>query len=476
MRYRLVRELTAESILVSADAGIEVVLDKLDLPVNIKESYRLELHNEIRKISAAEERVTHPGLLKYNGFEKYEDGYYLTRAGTEREGTVPYQPGDLEDVIRDLLEIARMMDAYHRQGMVLGGISPGQLKTGPGGELWFQDPPVINLLAKLLGEGFFFNMPAEVMKSAAWDGRSDAFSWGELAYRLLTGEDPFYAEKSEDRAAKIINGMMVEPRNIEHRLSEPFSRMIAGCLDPDPQKRPKTVTIIHDLEALIQNRQCLAAPETARLFKEKAASNRKRQQSKEKLWMWWRKFGFTVLITVAVVIVFFAMGMNRGRATITSKTKPVEVLNYYFKAIRKVDVSLMDETLHKAKNSLSDTLGNVHVINVSQKANQFDMKDDMIKVTVEGLTLDKQVETDASVVYNAKYTVKFATPVQLQYIERQDVFTLRPVRKVWRITEIKVLKKKNRTIKLNREKSIEAPGAQEPPIPNSSSTQVQMNS
>jgi hypothetical protein len=463
MRYRLVRQLTAESILVSTDTGMEVILDKLDLPANVKESYRLELHNDIRKIGAAEEAVTHPGLLKYNGLEKVEDGYYLARTGAEREGIASYQPGNLEAVIRDLLAIARMMEAYHRRGTVLGGISVGQLKTGPGGELRFQDPPVLNHVARLLGEKYFCNMPPEVMKGAAWGERSDVFAWGDLAYRLVTGEDPFRAGKSEDRAAKILEGMMIDPRNLEYRLSESFGRIIINCLTPDPSKRPETAELIRELAEMIQDNRCIAPPKAARLFEEKAASNRKRQQSRERLWMWWRKFGFTVLISVAVIAVLFVIGMNRGKPTITSQTTPAEVLNYYFQGIRDVNVSLMDETLYKAKNNLSDTIGNIHVINVSRKANEMNMKDDAIKVTVEGLTLEKKAKTAESEVYRAKYTVKFAMPAQVQYIDRDDQFTLRPVRKVWRITGIKVLRSKMRTVKLPREEPGGTPVPGSPP-------------
>jgi hypothetical protein len=453
MRYRLVKQLTAESILVSTDTGMEVVLDKLDLPVNIKESYRLELHNDIRKISAAEETVAHPGLLKYYGLEKYEDGYYLARTGTEGEGIVPYQRGNLEAIGKDLLEIARLMDVYHRSGTVLGGISWGQLKTGSGGEMRFQDPPVLNHLAKMLDAVYFFNMPPEVIKGATWGEQSDVFSWGDLAYRLVTGEDPFRTEKSEDRAAKILEGMMSDPRDLEYRLSESLSRLIVNCLAPDPKKRPETAALIRELDTLIQNNQCLAAPEVARLFEEKAVANRRRQQAKEKIWMWRRKFGFTVVISVAVIAVLFVMGMNRGKPTITSQTTPAEVLHYYFQGIRDVNVSLMDETLHKAKHNLSDTIGNIHVINMSRKANELNMKDDAIKVTVEGLTLERKAKTAESEVYHVKYTVKLAMPAQVQYIDRDDEFTLRPVRKVWRITGIKVLKSKTRTVKLRREEA-----------------------
>jgi hypothetical protein len=461
MRYRLVKQLTTESILVSTDTGKEVILDRLDLPLNIKESYRLELHNDIRKIGAAEETVAHPGLLKYNGLEKYEDGYYLTRTGSKQEGIAPYQPGDLEAISRDLLAIARMMDAYHRKGSVLAGISLGQLKTGPGGELRLQDPPVINHLSRMLGEPYFFNMPPEVIKGAAWGERSDVFSWGDLAYRLLTGEDPFRAGKSEDRAAKILEGMTIDPRNFECRLSGALSRMIMNCLAPDPNQRPKIATLVGELDGLIQGNQYQATPEVAGLFEERAVVNRRRQQSREKIWMWWRKYGVTALITVAVIAVLVLMGMNRGTPRITSRNKPLEVLNYYFKGIRDVDVSLMDETLYKAKNSLSDTIGNIHVINVSRKANELNMKDDAIKVTVEGLTLEKQAETAESVVYSAKYIVKFIMPAQMQYIDRDDQFTLRPVRKVWRITGIKVLRSKMRTVKLPREEpgGIPVPGS-----------------
>jgi hypothetical protein len=443
MRYQLVRELTADSLLVKTETGTECVFDKVALPANLKESYRLELHNKIRELSKNEAGVNASGLIKYHGLEKYNEEYYLRRKEPNDKGIVPYRPVDLAEAIAVLLQIVRIMDAYHRRNVVIGGLSLGQLHCGATGELLLQDPPLLNYLSKMLGEKYGFSLPSEVIKGAPWNQQADVFSWGELAYRLLVGVAPFAAAKPEDQAAKVLEGMVIDPRNMQPRLSAKLSRLILDCLAVTPQKRPDTVNLLQRLEEMAGREECLADPETLAVFQEKAAVYRKQQQSRERLRLWWRKYGISSCVALAVVIVLAAMLFSPKKSILTPRTTPLAVLYYYFKGITTVDVTMIDDTVYRAKNDLSEVVGNIHVINVTQKANQVAMSGDAaIKIKVEGLKIKKESETTGLVVYNVRYNVEFDMRKERQYLARHDRFSLSRVYKVWRITKIKKLQEK----------------------------------
>ncbi|MGD8399528.1 MAG: protein kinase [Bacillota bacterium] len=445
MRYQKVKELSSETcLLLKTATGETVVADQVDVKANLKEGFRLELHNEIRKLAAEEVGVQATGLIQYQGLEKVEGSFYLVRKnGKDYTGIEGYQPASLRGVVPVLLHLAQIMDAYHRRGLILGGLSPGLLQRNPAGKVLLQDPPVLNHLAKLLEGEYEFSLPVEVIKGQSWGEKADVFSWGELAYRLLTGEAPFAAAQPEDRAAKVIAGLVIDPRNIQPQLSEVCSRLLMSCLAVEPQRRPTMAELLRQWKALVSQKKCLAPAEEVTLFEEKAALYRKRQQSRARFWLWWRKYGLIWSGISGAVLILLLTILAPKQTTLSSRTTPDQVVNYYFQAIRTVNVPLLDETIHRTKNDLSDIISNIHVINATRKANEMQFNgENAIKVQVEMLNLQKERATSTAVVYHVKYRLKFDMANEINFLSREDRFRLTSVRRVWRITKINVLKQK----------------------------------
>jgi hypothetical protein len=452
MGYQKIAELSAKSISMRSAEGEMTFFDQVVPKNNLKETFRLELHKELCGLAASEAVVAAPGLIQYRGLERFEAGYYLIRKDTAFNlGVTPYQALDLTEMVATLAQIVRIMDAYHAQGMVLGGLSPGLLCRDTAGTVWLQDPPVLNYLGKLLDGDYEYSLPAEVIKGAEWGREADVFSWGELAYRLLVGQAPFAAVEPGDRVAKVLEGLIIDPRNRQPRLSEQFSKLIVDCLTVDARRRPTTEELLRRLDTLIAGGQSLVSPEEAVLFRDRAAQGLKKQQQREHLKLWLRKYGITLMVTVGVIAVLCLTVFSPRRTTLTPKTTPLQVVNYYFQAIKTVNVSLLGETVHRAKNDLADTLSNIHVINASRKA--YEMKfggGDAIQVKVVGLKLVKEEQSATAVTYRAAYTVKFVMAEEIQHISRRDRFRLTPVRRIWRITDIAVLKEKRWSEKRRR--------------------------
>jgi hypothetical protein len=196
------------------------------------------------------------------------------------------------------------------------------------------------------------------------------------------------------------------------------------------------------LARLLEQREIIVGENELRHYREKAQVNRNLYQAKEKFRLWFRKFGITTLVSVAALaLVFFTWMSSQSKPVISVKNKPSEVLAYYFKGIQTLDVTLIDETLQKEDHSFSGMITNLYVINKTQQGMTYSTKDNA-KLDLLNLVIKPLSQNSKQAKYKAGYTIRINLAKETQCIEREDIFVLKPVRKVWRITGIKVLKEK----------------------------------
>ena len=468
MKYELIQELTPQTIMVRTEQGEDLIFDSLEFPIVPKETLRMELQKGLKEVLKQSHDIQISNLVNYQGLEKFDQGLYLVRKDYDRNGFFSFQALNLEQIIEALLKILDIMEQFHKNETVLSGLSLGQLKVDSKGEFYLQDPHAINYLSKSLTEEYDVDAPPEVISGKAWDRRADIFSWGVLAYRLLTGEDPFKAATPAERLDKILKFGALSPKDIRPELSNQLSHLIARCMNSDPQKRPDLDGLKSELARLMETGQIEATENEVKEYQEKARTNRRWYQVKERFWLWFRKFGVATIITVAaVIIIILTWTGSHSKPVITEKNKPSEVVSYYFQGIQSLNVSLVDETVYKAKNSFSDMVTNLYVINKTQQGMTYSTKDN-IKLEFLGLRTLPLKSAIYQKKYQANYTLKITLARETQYIERTEILVLQPIKKVWRITQIQVLKEKRRVEKNNTQ------GTPEPPkgttLPNVSET------
>ncbi len=440
MPYQLVKELEPDSLLLQNEAGEKFIFDKVPFVVPPRESLRKEIQREIREIVEEEKSIKVSGLIKYISLEKYQDGFYLIRENSRQLGLKNVANGDIEGTCRALLQILRIMQIYHRNGMTMGGISVGLIKQGGKDKYFLQDPLVINYLWKSLEPEYQIENPPEVIGGERWSPESDVFSWGAIAYYLLTGIEAYSAATQEDKAAKILRGRVISLKDLKPEISMGLNKLIISCLNKNPHKRPKVENLISELTKLVENQMVVISEIEAKKIQEKAGLNRKKYEFQETIWLWFRKYGKITGISLGIIIVIIWLFLgSKPVPTITAATTPFEVLNYYFEGVKKVDVLLVDETTHKTKNNLSQMVSNIHVINTTNKAADPRAVANQIKIDVEDLQVKKLSEQPEMVKYRVDYRIKITASRVVEYLKRQDEFILEPIKEVWRITEIKVL-------------------------------------
>ena len=443
MRYLLQKELSVETLLLSTETKEAVTGDKVFFAIPPREGLRLEIQKELKELIKQEELITDPNLIKYSNLEKLENEMVLIRKPGLKKGIVEFKPKDLAETGQVLLMVLKVMAVYHEQEVLLGGLTLGQLKRGVKGEAWLQDPPVMNHLSKSLNKLYQNSMPPEIMRGKAWSSKTDIFSWGELAYRLFTGVDPYASESSADRAAKIIRAVVQPLRDYHPELSQEMNNLIMSCLEPLPDQRPDLAYVIEELSKMLTDGSWQAPLIEAADYAAKVETNKSRFEIREKMWLWFRKFGWLTfgVVSVSLVIILLVVG-TKAKGVLTSKTTPQQVLSYYFKAIEDIDVVLLDETVTSTKNSFDEVVANIHVINVTQQG-MTNSRQGNIHLKINNRKITTLAKTTAQVNYRIAYTLKMLFPDKAQYIERVDDFELKPVRKIWRITKIKILHEKN---------------------------------
>lgn len=440
MSYQLVKELSPDCLILQNEAGEKLVFDKVPFAVPPRENLRKEMQKGIREIIEEDKLIKAPGLIKYVSLEKYQNEFYLVRQNTGSLCLKTVMNGSIEEICKALLHVLKMIQIYHRDGLVLGGISIGLIRQAGKNSYYLQDPLVLNHLSKSLEPIYWIDRPPELIEGHSWSMESDIFSWGVAAYHLITGREPYHAATPEDKVAKIRRGSVIPLNDYKPEVSQLLNKLILSCLNKNILKRPKVESIITQLTKLIENQEITISEAEAKKLHERAEMNRTKFKLQESLWLWFRKYGTVVGICLGAISIFFWLLLGfKPKPRITPLTKPDQVLSYYFEGIKTINVSLLDEATYKAKNSLTDFVSMAHVINATLQSSSPGAVDGLTKINIEDLRLRKILDTPEEVKYLAEYKIKIAKPNIIEFLERKDEFSLKPVKKVWRITDINVL-------------------------------------
>jgi serine/threonine protein kinase/tetratricopeptide (TPR) repeat protein len=180
------------------------------------------------------------------------------RERLERHGTLP-----VGEALAILLDVAKALAYAHARGVVHRDIKPANILLS-GGTAVVTDFGIAKAMLDAAGEteatltalGTAVGTPAymapeQAAADPATDHRADIYSWGVLAYELLSGAHPFAGIKERHR---LIAAHMVErPRPLRGTRRDevpPFvADLVMRCLDKDPNARPQSAeAVVRDLE------------------------------------------------------------------------------------------------------------------------------------------------------------------------------------------------------------------------------------
>jgi serine/threonine protein kinase len=176
------------------------------------------------------------------------------------------------------LEIARGLDAFHRQGLVYGMVDPDSVYMALEGdrvnEIRLLKPgysPLLGLLGDtdrdfMLAHHAFLAPEGKPGASASMDARSDVYSLGALLFFMLTNRPPYGRGASPDAlAASSADVRFVAESLMEIGTPDGMSRIVINCLRANPDMRYRgMVQLITALKGFLDERRLASISSGAR--------------------------------------------------------------------------------------------------------------------------------------------------------------------------------------------------------------------
>lgn len=243
----------------------DLVLDK-EVAVKV-------LHSEIseaqilrfRQEAVAVARLKHPNILEVYDFAQADEGnFYLTMEvvrGLSLEELVRERAAlsveeffEIADQLLAGLEHAHRSGVLHRDikpsNVMLGDAEPVQVRLVDFGLAKTMSGEELSLTRTGLIMGSPFYMSPEQIRGAETDARSDIYSFGCLAYKVLTGAVPFAGKDALETMDSHLNQTPRSLLEFDPDLPPEINEFVQKCLAKDPESRFQDVSSLRKALAL----------------------------------------------------------------------------------------------------------------------------------------------------------------------------------------------------------------------------------
>src|SRR5258706_9347777 len=186
--------------------------------------------------------LSHPGIVTIYDVEQQGDLAYIAMEyvdGPTLDQLLSEQAVTAEKMFSVLGQSAVALDYAHQKGIVHRDIKPANIMIASDGTAKITDFGIAKITASdqftmtgsIVGTPHY--MSPEQVQGRAFDGRSDQFSLGVIAYEMLTGEKPYTGEHLTTVVYKIVAEEPVLP----HRLNPSLGGAIESVIRKGLSKR-----------------------------------------------------------------------------------------------------------------------------------------------------------------------------------------------------------------------------------------------
>jgi TolB-like protein/cytochrome c-type biogenesis protein CcmH/NrfG/predicted Ser/Thr protein kinase len=233
--------------------GRRVALKLLPPEVAGDPDRRQRFEREARSLAA----LDHPGIVTVFAVEENDGHRFFTMervAGRNLDALIPPDGLELERFFAFAAPLAEALGAAHEKGITHRDLKPtnvmvtddgrvkvldfGLAKAPPLGDASDDRTETLTEAGRLVGTLPY--MAPEVARGLPADPRSDVFSLGVVLYQMVTGRRPFTGDSPADLLSTILRDAPPPLGELRPDLPEPLRRLILGCLEKDPRRRPQS--------------------------------------------------------------------------------------------------------------------------------------------------------------------------------------------------------------------------------------------
>jgi serine/threonine-protein kinase len=205
-------------------------------------------------------RIQHPNIVPMIGAGSEGDTFFwispeidgrTLRARLSRGGRM-----EIRDSLTVLRDVSAGLMHAHLHGVVHGGLTPDSVLIS-GGTALVADLGIAEVFTEMRTSGSRYRTPTgeslryvapEQASGGKATTRSDAYSWGVIAYEVLAGRHPFAGRSTPQQIIAAHTEESPQPlTTISADLPSGITRLIMRCLSKDPSKRPETAREIRDV-------------------------------------------------------------------------------------------------------------------------------------------------------------------------------------------------------------------------------------
>ena len=206
-----------------------------------------ELNERLRREARSLAALSHPNIVAIHDIDEVDNVPFLVlewiNGKALNESSLP-QPLSTGDFYRIALPVAEALASAHDRGIIHRDVKPSNVLVSNEGQ-----PKVVDFgLAKFRDVDLDVIMTAGTVGTVAYmspeqatgeelSPASDVFSFGILAYELLTGERPFKGNGPGALLSAIMSGSHQALHQLRSDLPDQLVAVVERCLDTEPARR-----------------------------------------------------------------------------------------------------------------------------------------------------------------------------------------------------------------------------------------------
>ncbi|MDY7094714.1 MAG: protein kinase [Acidobacteriota bacterium] len=226
--------------------------ERLDIPVALKllrpdRAGNEKLRARFRQELILARQVSHRNVVRIHDLGEVGEIYFLTMDFVEGqslkeilESSGRLDPAEAVDIGRQL---ARGLNAAHREGVVHRDLKPGNILVSPAGRAYITDFGIASSAsaAGLTVTGSIIGTPdylsPEQARGEKADHRADLYALGLILYEMLTGDLPFAGGSLTEVLAQRISGRPENLLDARRDIPPELAAVVQRCLENDPDRR-----------------------------------------------------------------------------------------------------------------------------------------------------------------------------------------------------------------------------------------------